>query len=394
MMSILVRMMKFALLGILFVFPTIAFASSVNGTIDSVYKYAWSERLGWINFGTQEGNVHVLDDTLTGYAWNENTGWIDLDVSSSTHVTNNSEGSLSGYAWGEGIGYIDFTGVTIDADGYFHGYASSTLSGRISFNCLNDNTCASSDWKTKTDWRKVSIRNTPQTSSNTTGGGSYFVYGSTTAPASKKLLIQERSLLSVNTDKESYATLQHGSKNSDVTSLQKFLNANGYIVSSSGVGSIGNEGIYFGMKTEKALRVFQMRSQDTGVMSELGFVGQKTKEYILRAQAVSVVSNTALSQDSKKACSPYLLKHMKADRQNDPAEVRKLQRFLALYEGFSSLKETGTYMRETLDAVHSFQDKYTSDILGPWQTGTSTGYVYKTTRKKINELYCDYIQRL
>ena len=123
MMSTLLHMVKIALLGILFLFPTFTSASSINGTIDPVYKYAWSEHLGWINFGTPEGNIHVLDDTLTGYAWNENTGWIDLDVSSSTHVVNNGEGTLSGYAWGEGVGYIDFAGVTIDANGYFHGYA-------------------------------------------------------------------------------------------------------------------------------------------------------------------------------------------------------------------------------------------------------------------------------
>lgn len=388
MISTLVRMRKVALLGILFVFPTIVFASSVNGTIDPVYKYAWSERLGWINFGTQEGNVHVVDATLTGYAWNENTGWIDLDVSSSTHVTNNSEGSLSGYAWGEGIGYIDFTGVTIDAEGYFHGYASSTLSGRISFNCLNDNTCATSDWKTKTDWRKASVRNTPQTSSNTTGGGSYFVYSPSTTSTSNQ------SQLSGNPKQELDATLQRGSKSSEVTNLQKILNTNGYAVSPSGKGSIGNEGTYFGAKTEKALRAFQMDSQDPRIISELGYVGPKTKEYLLRMQTISIMPNAAPSPDSGKACSPYLLKHMKADRRNDPIEVRKLQRFLALYEGFSALKDTGTYTRETLEAVHSFQNKYSVDILGPWQTGKSTGYVYKTMLKKINELYCGYTQRM
>ncbi|MCK5460124.1 hypothetical protein KAI52_03345, partial [Candidatus Parcubacteria bacterium] len=129
-----------------------AFASSTSGTIDDIHKYAWSENIAWINFNCDNCNVNVTDSGITGYAWSANYGWINLAPPTSG-VSNDGSGNLSGYAWGENIGWIDFSGVTIDADGYFLGYASSDVAGQISFNCVNTNSCASSDFKTSTDWR-------------------------------------------------------------------------------------------------------------------------------------------------------------------------------------------------------------------------------------------------
>src|SRR3989344_118789 len=141
------------------VFPyQIARASQIDGTIDSVYKHAWGENIGWINFGVSGGNVHVTDSALTGYAWSDNYGWVNLNATTSG-VINNSEGTLSGYAWGENTGWIDFNGVTINSSGEFAGYASGTIVGRVSFNCSNTNSCSSSDFKVKTDWRTLSVRN-------------------------------------------------------------------------------------------------------------------------------------------------------------------------------------------------------------------------------------------
>ena len=135
------------------------FASTTDGTIDGTYKYAWSEKIGWINFGTSFGNVHITDSGLTGYIWNNNLSWISLNCSNTSScaqsnfkVSNDGHGNLSGYAWGEGFGWINFSGVTIDSSGYFHGYANGTATGRISFNCANTNSCSQSDFKVKTDW--------------------------------------------------------------------------------------------------------------------------------------------------------------------------------------------------------------------------------------------------
>ena len=77
-----------------------AFASNTDGTIDSTYKYAWGENIGWVNFGCDNCNVHVTDSGLSGYALSENIGWIYLG-----DITNNSGGgTLSGYGWKMPVG--------------------------------------------------------------------------------------------------------------------------------------------------------------------------------------------------------------------------------------------------------------------------------------------------
>lgn len=132
-----------------FLLPAVAVASITDGTIDSNYKYAWGEKIGWINFGCSYCNVHITDSGLTGYAWSENYGWINLNPANSG-VKNDGEGTLSGYAWGENLGWINFSGVTIDSEGRFHGIASGDISGQINFDC---NQC-----QVKTDWRPRSVR--------------------------------------------------------------------------------------------------------------------------------------------------------------------------------------------------------------------------------------------
>src|SRR3989344_3247819 len=131
----------------------LSFASTTDGTIDATNKYAWGDRMGWVNFGTSGGNVHVTDSALTGHAWSENYGWINLNPTQSG-VKNNNEGDLSGYAWGEKLGWVDFSSVSISAAGVFSGTAvvSFTSLGSVSFDCTN---CS-----VVTDWRPASTRNT------------------------------------------------------------------------------------------------------------------------------------------------------------------------------------------------------------------------------------------
>ena len=49
---------------------------------------------------------------------------------------------------------------------------------------------------------------------------------------------------------------------------------------------------------------------------------------------------------------------------------------------------TGIFDERTDAAVRAFQLKYADDVLAPWGLEESTGYVYYTTQKKINESYC------
>lgn len=152
------------ILGILLI-PAVVLALN----IDSTYKYAWGENIGWVNFGTTEGDVDVSTSAVDGYAWGENVGWISLtcDNTSSCGTVNygisRSGDALSGYAWGENVGWISFAcentsscgtvdyGVEVDsATGDFSGYAWGENVGWLNFSCDNDSSCGVVDFKVKT----------------------------------------------------------------------------------------------------------------------------------------------------------------------------------------------------------------------------------------------------
>ncbi len=136
-----------------------AYASTTNGTIDSTYKYGWSNAGGFVNFAPTNGGLAITDSTITGYAWAANTGWINFDTAQSG-VTNNGEGTLAGFAWSTGEGWLSFTGVTIDSNGKFHGTATGANS-TLTFDCTNCDV--------RTDWRPASAR--PSTGGSGGGGG-------------------------------------------------------------------------------------------------------------------------------------------------------------------------------------------------------------------------------
>lgn len=155
----------FTVLCFIFSF-SIVNASETNGTIDSSFKYAWGENIGWINFGCDGCSVEVKDDAISGYAWSTQFGWINLNPTNSG-IENDGDGTLSGYAWGSNIGWIDFSGVSIDPLGEFMGYATVSSDGsQINFNCMQGASCLQADFKVKTDWRPASMRETES------GGGS------------------------------------------------------------------------------------------------------------------------------------------------------------------------------------------------------------------------------
>ncbi len=72
---------------------------------------------------------------------------------------------------------------------------------------------------------------------------------------------------------------------------------------------------------------------------------------------------------------------------NNQAEVAKLQAYLKTSESMD-VSVTGTFDIQTELAVRTFQKKYTSDILLPWGGTKTSGIVYITTSKKINQLAC------
>jgi hypothetical protein len=84
----------------------------------------------------------------------------------------------------------------------------------------------------------------------------------------------------------------------------------------------------------------------------------------------------------------FLKEYMRYGQENNPVEVTKLQSFLRAFEGELTLEVNSVFDQATDRAVRRFQDKYKSEVLDPWALPTNTGYVYYTTQKKINEIYC------
>jgi hypothetical protein len=85
---------------------------------------------------------------------------------------------------------------------------------------------------------------------------------------------------------------------------------------------------------------------------------------------------------------PYLTQYMRMGAQNDPMQVMRLQAFLKSFEGYDYVTINGIFDQATHQAVSAFQLKYSADILAPWGISHSTGFVYLTTLKKINEIIC------
>lgn len=88
------------------------------------------------------------------------------------------------------------------------------------------------------------------------------------------------------------------------------------------------------------------------------------------------------------SCDTYLTAFIRAGQQNDPEQVRRLQTVLQQYER-APIMVNGTYDAPTVAATRAFQGRYASEILAPWRLTEPTGYVYLTTRKKVNEIYCN-----
>ncbi len=178
---------------------------SPTGPIDSVYRYAWNDYIGWLDFGYTAGNVSVQTNNLVGYAYNTNVGEISLDCSTSPNgnicatsnyqvVRDTVSGNLSGWAWNDEIGWISFCGGQSTANcpgtvsyqvnvnpstGMFTGYAWNDIVGWISFNCADTGLCGVSNYKVSvaltSGWNYVGPDGTNLTYYNPTFGSSMAI---------------------------------------------------------------------------------------------------------------------------------------------------------------------------------------------------------------------------
>ena len=97
------------------------------------------------------------------------------------------------------------------------------------------------------------------------------------------------------------------------------------------------------------------------------------------------------STSTPNSCTQYLTAFIRTGQQNDSSQVKRLQTFLNTYEG-GHLTVNGIYDAATLAATEAFQKTYGADILTPWGIKAPTGYVYLTTRKEVNTIYCHFTQ--
>ncbi len=93
-----------------------------------------------------------------------------------------------------------------------------------------------------------------------------------------------------------------------------------------------------------------------------------------------------------EVCMPYLTSFVRFGYSNNSDDVKKLQVFLNTYER-ENLEVNGIYDQDDIDAVRRFQEKH-SDTLSFWNITTPTGYVYITTQKAINKIYCEQTKKL
>ena len=432
-----VFLMGFFISGV-FVLPV--FASSTDGTIDSTYRYAWTENTGWLNFGTTEGNVHITDSALTGYVWAENIGWISLNCSNDNScstvdykVSNDGEGTLSGYAWGENIGWINFNptygGVTINFSGEFLGYAWGENIGWIVFNCSTANSCGTVDYKVKTDWRPQSVRPVCNNSSDDDGDG-------------KTDYPNDPGCSSLDDNDETDSVSGGGGMPIAWYNPPKAPEGDFRILINSGVeytnSPVATLNLFGGPDTERmAISNFSdfrdagqekyqtSKSWDLckgkGVCLEGEYIVY-VKFYAPWGKSSEVVSDGITYKKEEKSIEEPITKlpppevkpptekltskesefptgqvaeiptnyrfttDLKYNQRGD--DVRYLQIFLK-FQGPDIYPESivsGWFGPLTKNAVIRFQEKYASDILAPWGLINGTGFVGKTTRDKINEI--------
>jgi peptidoglycan hydrolase-like protein with peptidoglycan-binding domain len=105
---------------------------------------------------------------------------------------------------------------------------------------------------------------------------------STNVPNTATSATQQQNSSVTNSQKYTFTkSLRLGQKGEDVKQLQKFLNNNGFIISTTGPGSKGNESTYFGPATYKALIKFQETYRNevlspSGLSKGTGYFGPAT----------------------------------------------------------------------------------------------------------------------
>lgn len=115
---------------------------------------------------------------------------------------------------------------------------------------------------------------------------------------------------------------------------------------------------------------------------------------VLKDYACHLTEREIITENGEIECFDYLNPDIHLDPSggnNDSEQVKKLQNFLK--SSYPEVQETGVYNAVVISAVKKFQEKYAEEILTPWGLTSGSGYVGSTTIKKINELYCEKLNK-
>ncbi len=183
--------------------------------------------------------------------------------------------------------------------------------------------------------------------------------------------------------------LSLGSTGEDVKVLQKILNSLGFVITSSGVGSPGNETTYFGSLTEKAVQKFQeAHSIASPNIAGYGRVGPKTSA---RLQELAKLPVQVITSPPVVSIVPFSRRLSLGITGED---VKQLQQLLnknvdtqVAPTGLGSPGNESTYFGSfTEKAVQRFQIKYGIVSSGTAQT-TGFGAVGLKTQAKLQEVF-------
>ena len=201
-----------------------------------------------------------------------------------------------------------------------------------------------------------------------------------------------------------------GSRGYEVEKIQAFLKKFGFF----------NHEItgYYGAITDKAVKAFQARYANEilapwGISSPTGWWYKttrakanelmgcsegKTAEELVKdekqdkkqneeqkTEEQTGVQNESIDRQTldTKQC-PFFTRYFKLGDRDE--EIKKIQIFLRKEGVFDYGEATGYYGPVTDRAIRAFQAKYANEILKPWGLSSPTGWWYKSTRAKANEL--------